>query len=290
MKIKRIKHQEIDFDAYNHCVESSPFGTVYAMSWYLDAVSPQWEVLMADNYRYVMPLPVKKKMGISYLTQPYFCQQLGIFSTEPISLNIYNQLVKAIPYFFYRIQLNPGNRFDGFHTQLRDNFELNLNRPYSEIRENYGQNFDRNIKKSKKIRLYIDKKTKLDTFFEIVKNNAGERPIQNLLPLFKEMIMKIQEKVSIEIQCVKDESDSVLSAALFLRWRKRIYYLLPVSTPEGKATQSMSFLLDQLIQEYAEQALILDFEGSSIPNVARFYQGTGAVKTSYPLIKRIGFM
>ncbi|MDR1631378.1 MAG: hypothetical protein LBR97_00560, partial [Dysgonamonadaceae bacterium] len=73
MKIEWLKHEEIDFQAYNRCIESSSFGAVYAMSWYLDAVSPFWELLMAENYRYVMPLPVKRKFRIKYLMQPLFC-------------------------------------------------------------------------------------------------------------------------------------------------------------------------------------------------------------------------
>ena len=288
MKIHRIKYHEIDFDAYNHCIESSPFGTVYAMSWYLDASCPQWELLMADNYRYVMPLPVKKKFGIRYSMQPLFCQQLGIFSMETISLDVYNQFIKAIPYCYYHLQLNSGNRFDSLDIQLRDNFELNLNRPYSEMRENYSQNFERNIKKSKKNRLYTDKKVKLDDYFEIVKHNSEKPLIQKLSPIFRELIQQIQDKVTIEIQCVRDESDTILSAVLFLHWKNRIYYLFSVSSPKGKITQSMSFLLDQLIQDYAGQAFILDFEGSSVPNIARFYHSTGAIKTPYPVIKRMG--
>jgi hypothetical protein len=35
------------------------------------------------------------------------------------------------------------------------------------------------------------------------------------------------------------------------------------------------FLFDQLIREFAGQDLILDFEGSDLPGVARFYQKFG---------------
>ncbi|GHT72933.1 hypothetical protein AGMMS50262_03080 [Bacteroidia bacterium] len=285
MKIFRLTYKEIDLEAYDRCVEKSSFGSVYAMSWYLDAVSPQWEVLMADDYRYVVPLPVKKKFGIRYLTQPYFCQQLGIFSTEEISLSIYNEFIKAIPYSFYHLQLNTGNVFAGRFSELRDNFVLNLNRPYTEIRENYGSNFSKNIKKSKKYNLYTDKKIKFDEFLNLIRSHTSGRPIENLLPIFNHLIQKIQEKVIIEIRGIRDEKDTIQAVALFLRWKNRLYFLLNASTPEGKVTHSMSFLLDNVIQDYAGQDLILDFEGSSIPNIARFYQSTGAVKTSFPVIR-----
>jgi len=40
-------------------------------------------------------------------------------------------------------------------------------------------------------------------------------------------------------------------------------------------------LFDSIIEEYAGQKKILDFEGSGIPGVARFFQSFGAVNEPY---------
>jgi hypothetical protein len=283
MKIALLQHNEIDFDAYNRCIESSPFATMYAMSWYLDAVSLKWNLLMADDYRYVMPLPVKQKWGLKYLTQPYFCQQLGIFSSYPLTADVYKNFISAIPYCICRLQFNSGNFFDD-SLSVKNNYTLKLNDLYLHIRENYKKNFIRNIRKAEKENLRLEKSTDWQIFLDVVKNNAGKSPILHLLSTFETIVRQIKNRVIIEIWSVKNEGEIILSSALFIRWKNRIYYMLPVSTAEGKAKQSMSFLLDKFIETYAGQPFILDFEGSSLPNIARFYANVGGVKESFPVL------
>ena len=76
--IRYLKHTEINKEMWDACVINSSNGLIYARSWYLDAMSPDWEALIYKDYVAVMPLTVSKKMGIAYLSQPPFSQQLGI--------------------------------------------------------------------------------------------------------------------------------------------------------------------------------------------------------------------
>jgi hypothetical protein len=286
MKISRIKHEAIDVEAYNRCIESSPFGVVYAMSWYLDGVCPQWELLMADDYGYVMPLPVKQKAGIRYLIQPLFCQQLGVFGTQPVTEAIFEGFIRAIPYSFYHLQLNAGNLFNYAYSHIKDNFVLDLHDAYADIGKKYRKNFVRNIRKAEKENLWVETDTDWDTFLQVVGNNCVGRPIARTLNVFSHLTGRLRESAAIEIWSVGKAKREVLSSVFFIRWRDTIYYTLPVSTPEGKEKQSMSFLLDRFLRNYSGQALVLDFEGSSIPGIARFYQSIGAVERHYPVVTR----
>jgi hypothetical protein len=54
---------------------------------------------------------------------------------------------------------------------------------------------------------------------------------------------------------------------------------MPISTDIGKKYQAMSFLIDYVIQN--SMSNIIDFEGSSIPNIAHFYEQFGAEKMVY---------
>jgi hypothetical protein len=91
MKIRHLKHSEIDLQKWDSCVQNAANALVYAESWYLDIVSPHWEALVADDYEYVMPLPVKRKFGIPFLVQPPLSQQLGVFSLHIIDKSIVKQ-------------------------------------------------------------------------------------------------------------------------------------------------------------------------------------------------------
>ena len=78
--IKYIKRRDLDITKYDACIENSIQSRIYALSWYLDVVADNWDVLVLNDYEAVMPIPWKQKFGLKYITQPYFCQQLTIYS------------------------------------------------------------------------------------------------------------------------------------------------------------------------------------------------------------------
>ena len=113
--IKHLKYSQIDFDAWDRCIRESFNGLVYAYSWYLDIVHDGWEALVEDDYVRVMPLTGGKKYGIKYLFQPYFVQQLGVFSknllTPEKTMEFLNQIPSSFKY--YDIRLNSFNKLEG---------------------------------------------------------------------------------------------------------------------------------------------------------------------------------
>ena len=103
--ISFVKRAALDVEKYDSCIENSIQSRIYAFSWYLDIVADHWDVLVLNDYEAVMPLPWKQKFGLKYITQPYFCQQLGIFSVEKISKEIQLQFIKKIPLQFLKVAL-----------------------------------------------------------------------------------------------------------------------------------------------------------------------------------------
>ncbi len=80
--IKYLKHHEVAKDKWDECIDKAFNGIIYAYSWYLDLVSPEWEALIEDDYSIVFPLTQRNKNNINYLFQPVFTQQLGVFSKK----------------------------------------------------------------------------------------------------------------------------------------------------------------------------------------------------------------
>ena len=73
------KETNLDVDKYDACIENSIQSRIYAFSWYLDIVADNWDVLVLDDYKAVMPIPWKKKYFIKYIAQPLFLSAIGCF-------------------------------------------------------------------------------------------------------------------------------------------------------------------------------------------------------------------
>ena len=88
-----------------------------------------------------------------------------------------------------------------------------------------------------------------------------------------------------EIYGVYSDDNELCAAVYFCRWKNRIIYMNAASNEKGKALRAMYFLVDKFIQSHAAKDIILDFEGSMIPGVERFYQGFGAIPETYFKLK-----
>jgi len=69
---------------------------------------------------------------------------------------------------------------------------------------------------------------------------------------------------------------------------KRMHYLLSVSSRTGRERQGMFMVIDRVIQKHSGTPVILDFEGSNIPSIARFFKGFGAQSQLYQRIDLSG--
>jgi len=82
------------------------------------------------------------------------------------------------------------------------------------------------------------------------------------------------------------ESNTLCACGFFVYFQNRIYNLFPASNDFGKKNGAMFGLIDKIIQENSESESILDFEGSKVEGVARFYRGFGATERNYWTMER----
>ncbi|HHT23340.1 MAG TPA: peptidoglycan bridge formation glycyltransferase FemA/FemB family protein [Bacteroidales bacterium] len=284
MQIKHYKHSEIDFKKWNAAIDSAINGLVYAKSWYLDIVSPNWEVLIFGDYEFIMPLPVKNKFGIKYLVQPTLTQQLGVFSRKPINKKAVDLFIKNIPYFSYELNLNEQNRTSCVK-QNSLNLLLDLSTEFSELEQSFSKNTIRNINNAKKNGLTITENFSSNEFLDFYFGTEVNFSKPNRL-ITEKLINKAVENQAISIFAAKNQNNQVVAAFCLLKSGKRLINLLPVSNDEGKRTSAMFLLIENAIELHSGSNKTLDFEGSMIEGVARFYKGFGAKEKFYPLIKR----
>lgn len=286
--IKYLINNQIDKKKWDATIAEC--GNIYAYSWYLDMVHPQWEALVEDDYQSVMPLTGGKKFGVQYLFQPYFVQQLGVFSKSPMTAEKMEAFLKAIPaqYRFAEIRLNENNVFeDGFQgVEYHRNVLLDLNQGYETIRANYHQNTKRNLAKAEANNLQIVNTVIPYHVVALFTDNRGalldkwgDAEYARLTALTK---VAVDRKHAFILGVTEKGVGQLLCAAIFMKTDNRITFLFSGLTEEGKQRQAMTYLLDQVIQKYANQPITFDFEGSDDENLARFYLGFGGVEVKYP--------
>jgi hypothetical protein len=279
-------------DKWNHCVENSVNTLPYAYSWYLDTVSHSWNALVADDYVAVFPLTARKKYGIHYLFQPPFTQQLGLFSNELLTDEIVNRFLQSIPakYRLIEIKLNRFNNPDPnlFPVTNNVNLELPLISSYEDIRKSYSKNLKRNLKKAEKSSLSVAPQVNPVEVIRMFQLNRG-RDIKSITDddykSLEQLIYKMAKRGYAQVSGVFTERNSLCAAAIFMKTDDRIIFLFSGLNEEGRQVAAMPFLIDWIIRKYAGHNIILDFEGSNDPNLARFYGSFGAHQANYPGIK-----
>jgi len=62
--------------------------------------------------------------------------------------------------------------------------------------------------------------------------------------------------------------------------------LFSATNAQSKANGAMFLIVDQLIRDHSEKIRVLDFEGSNVASLARFYKSFGSDEFNYLRIKR----
>lgn len=285
--IQYLEHKAIDRTKWNALI--SDHGLIYAQSWYLDVVHPSWEALVLGDYEAVMPLTGGKKFGVHYLFQPFFVQQLGIVSRQPLSPKELTEFLLSIPekYRFAEIRLNESNTLDNRikGVDYHRNVVLDLNRDYDTIRAHYHSNTKRNLTKAEGNGLVLDYETQLPEIIDLFRANRGasvkvwgDAEYATLLQLDE---AAKQHGQAIVVGVKHQETKALLCGGLFMVSADRVIFLFSGCSEQGKQKQAMTFMMDRMIQRFANQPITFDFEGSDDDNLARFYLGFGGEERRY---------
>ncbi len=279
-----LKRNDIDERKWNALINTSVQSLPYALSYYLDAVAPDWQALVLGNYEAVFPLPWLRKFGVKCIYQPYYCQQLGLFSktqpNEPLLQLFFNELGT---FSYINLNINPSalQVADAYKLKPKKNLLLQLDKSPVALRKQYSENHRRNITKAEKNGLVFLQDISYEHFETFYLQNI-DRQKENFKPqhekIFKAICRALVANNAARFFAVALPTGEITTAVLVLLHGKRAINLINVSSQTGKKNGSAHFLFNKLIQLLAEQqnGLTLDFEGSSVPGIARFYEGFGA--------------
>lgn len=286
-RLKHLKREDIDVKKWDDIIKNAIQSRIYAFSWYLDAMTDgKWSALVIDDYVSVFPILVKNIFFIPYVTHPFLCQQLGLFSKKHAIFEEHSNMInKYLTTNFLKTDTTINSTFvSGKNVSCRSNHILHLDLIYAEIYKKYNRNTKRNLNKANDANLILNESSDVSTFVEFIKSN-DESGVAGLIEKnISHLINTSFTKKNGTIIMAKDDED-VRSGAFYIIEDQRIFFLLCASDSIGKEKKAMFLIIDDIIRRYAGLNYVFDFTGSNIENISRRNEGFGAEKELYYHLK-----
>jgi hypothetical protein len=268
---------------YNQCVKNSFNSNLYGYSWFLDIVADNWYVLILEDYKAVMPIPWSQKFGLKYALQPYFCQQLGIFSSVKLNQKTINLFFSKIPshIIYLNLSINDFYTSNNLTYSIKTNYSINLNKKYEILYNNYRKDRKKSLKKAFKAKLTFENTNNKNSLIQLYKNTFQHLKLPNkyysVISNLIDFCLEKEKGFIREVYC----ENSLICSGFFIKQRNRNYYIFSASSLEGKKVGATTFLIDSVIREFSNSQYIYDFEGSNIKSVASFYKSFGSQPNYY---------
>jgi hypothetical protein len=288
-----VYSERIDKKKWDACVNASYNSSVFATSAYLDAVCDNWSGLILNDYEAVFPIVSGSKYRIKYIYQPFFTRYFGVYSKIKPTEKLVNDFIQAVPPQFKYIEfcLHEQNIISDKEIEKKERKYqmLELNKSYNSLYGSYSENAKRSIKKAIKSNAQIKEGVTPNEIVELFKRTKGreleifgKKDYQRLLKL---MDVFYKNKFA-ETIAVYDAEGNLSAAAFFIQYKNRYVFLKSGVTESGKTHGYMHLLFDYFIKRHSESECILDFGGSSVESVARFYKNFGAKDCVYLQVKK----
>jgi hypothetical protein len=283
-----LSGDQIDRLKWDRCIDRALNGNICAYSWFLDIMCAGWGGIIAGDYAFIMPVPFNSRFGITYLLQPRFIQQLGIFGVVPPDEDIVNQFIEAIPLTIKAVDyhFNTRNRLiTEWEVKMHTNLVLKIDKTYEAQRLLYTHNLIRNLKKSSDKGFYKVQNNDPESLIKLFRKEKGSElsflKDENYTKLIRVLQACLHRKKA-DIWSVYNRENKLCGGIVWLFSHDKAVLYFSAQRKTGSAEGALAWLIDAFIQENAASGILLDFEGSVNPGLARFYAGFGALAEYYP--------
>ena len=278
--IKRLKYTDIDFAKYEECIENAVQKNIYAQKKILDALCESWELLVAGDYEFVMPVPVKRKFGFHIVLMPLFCQQLGVFSKvkNPKKEQQFLEYLQK-NYRLFSYAFNHQNTFSP-DLVMKKNYVIPQT-DYPALRKKYFKGRKSTVKTAQYLTFEEVKRVDVLAF---IKNNFKGLDKKSDVTKFFEYIEFLETENSLRIFGSFKEKN-LTNLAIIIEEDNRFSLLALINDPQFKTDNGASFLIDRILQENIEEKTF-DFMGGNIRGIEVFFKSFGSELEQYPSLEK----
>ncbi|KAA0988955.1 hypothetical protein [Dyadobacter aurulentus] len=294
-----LNRTEIYDAAWNRLIRESRQGIIYAHTFYLDIVCAEWKALVwpaQGDYEVIMPIPVRRKLGVEIVYQPVFCQYLGIFCRGPVSLHAmeaflaqFNSHYKYISaYHFnpesFQVLMSFAGKTPLMHFEKQETHWLGTDRDYAEIAAGFSKDRRVNLKRSLKLGWQFSVSKNIHPLiFLFVNNTAGKIP-GGVHHSSYDVLEAIFTKLT-SLQCCDlwyaHKNGVIHAGILMVRDGDKAIFLFNAADEIGRKGNARTFLLDSYMKLNAGKRLTIDFESPQKASVVSFYKSFGGEAVAF---------
>lgn len=291
---------------YDELVLRSPQGSIFALSWWLEAVAPgRWRVNAVEGQgELVAAWPTVVRTGIwgDMHTGAPLTPYLGPLLTPGEGAHRRSNEIEQVERLLQRIgrfahleaACNP--TFDywtplhwhGFGQTTHYTWRLP---PVSDTEEAFAglrENVRREIRKARKTGLVVEEGS-LDEYLLVHEQTATRQGRLEAARANRALIERIDEAAAARgartILLARDPGGLLHSGGYFVHDGRWTYYLLGGSDPTLRTSGAASLVMWAAIEQAAERGTGFDFEGSMLRPVERFVRAFGGVPVPYSIVR-----
>jgi hypothetical protein len=274
--IRIIANKNINKQSWNEAVSRHENQFNWFMnSSYLDALSPRWMALVYGNYEAVFPL-FNRHIFSKTFYQPFFTRAFAVLGSEDSGIQEQmNHMLRSL------------KAKGGFAIEESDFLEPNAVCQKLDVALcTLSNNTKRSIKKANSASLNVSE-ISIKDYLKFYKIETSKR-IKGYKKKHFAMLLRILESEQAKGRLILrsvNKNGELLAVAALLQHADKALYLCAAINDAGKKLGASHFLVHQLIQENKSTWSELDFGGSNVEGVARFYKSFGAKDVAYTQIQ-----
>lgn len=281
---------------------------LFHKDWWLDITCKDWGVAIVKRGNIiagVWPYSVENKLGITISRNPALTPYMGPHIFFPPSLKesrrdnyehevITGLIAKLPPYKVWDMACRPCLKQAGlfkanrFNYNFRQTFIMSLCEPEEVIFSRLHEEFRRSVRKCADEMVIAHEPGALSVLYEYQVATLKRKGvnISYSYKLLQQLFNACEQRNAAALWVAR--KDGQIQAILWNLWDDvRAYYLVGAKNQEVKNNYAMPALLWHAIKHSkALGKLSMDFEGSMIPGVERFFRNFGATRYLYPVLTK----
>ena len=281
-----------DWHHWQELVNESKHPSAFADSYFLkNHAHPNTKTALVllkkgDKWAGGMPLFYRQRLLIKWLVQVPFIQRC-VWVGEPLSKQQKIDLTNRLKRKFVKGVFNSEVDLLIVDSERHNSFLVKT----ESWRDQYSKDLSKNLRRANKkpvmIQSDISNLAEIIDLYREVYGRLNPHLKQEHYNKFRNVTNEAALKNKAMVLTVKTTQENELLAGLvFWKGLRSYHYVMGAPTKSGRKSNALSVALDYMIQEVLRDNEILDFEGSSIPSVRRFYNAFGGSEEVFFTLRR----